>query len=319
MNTALGLVVCGSGYGSVYARITSRLTEDFRLEAILGRGSKRSRALARELAVPFVNNVCDLPATTKVATVALPRDEQKTVIESLLQRDISVLCEYPIGTDLLPLLSRGDTRLMVNPHLFWLPSVQAFLQHFEQTRSTTPLQSIAVVSSERSLSSVLHILNGALGQIELLHSESASASMASAILTTSAIPINLCWSRRGTDSAGLHDSVRAIQITAVFDTGSLMLTSEFGPVLWSTSYGCASAGSVATLNKIHYSGVCTTAEFAKHRALANREALMAIRNISHSNDSLKKSDVQQLQNVIEINDQLRSTGTASKLNVPNVL
>lgn len=319
MNTALGLVVCGSGYGSVYAKIISRLSGDFRLEAILGRGSERSQALAKELAVPFVHNVCDLPETTRIAVVAVPSSGQRAVIEPLLQRDISVLCEYPIGADLLPLLSHSGTRLMVNPHLSWLPSVQEFLQCFQQVRSISPLQSIAVVSSERSLSSVLHILSCALGRIELLNSGSSGVCMSSAVLIANAIPINLCWSHRSINSTGLHDSVRAVQITAVFDTGSLVLTSEFGTVIWSTSYGYASAGSVETLNKVHYGGASTAAEFAKYRALANRKALMAVCDMSRSNDSLQKSDFQHLQNVIEINDQLRSIRVASKRRVLNFL
>lgn len=125
------VVVCGTGFGALYAQALSLAGSRWRLSAIVARGSDRSLALARHCQVPLFRNVSEVDDPPDVAVVAVGRRAGVDLCAQWLERKVPVLLEHPVEPDglsrLLARAAKRGTRLHVNAHFADLPAARQFL------------------------------------------------------------------------------------------------------------------------------------------------------------------------------------------------
>ena len=92
-------VVVGSTFGSVYAE-GIKIADDVELAGIVGRGSKRSAALAASYGVPLYQGANAVPANIDLACVvvrsAMVGGDGVEISRSFLEKGIHVIQEQPM-------------------------------------------------------------------------------------------------------------------------------------------------------------------------------------------------------------------------------
>jgi len=151
----------GLGYGLTYLPAIERVPE-LSLVALMSRGSRRSRGVARALGLPYRTSIEELIETDrpKLAIVAVPPDDAEDIVLPLLASGCDVLCEFPIDLELARAAKKKrKTRFDVNAHFSLLPAAMTFVR---ACRRRVP-SIVDVVCHERTLYPCLDTIHRAVG------------------------------------------------------------------------------------------------------------------------------------------------------------
>ena len=146
-------VVVGSTFGSVYAE-GIKIADDVELAGIVGRGSKRSAALAASYGVPLYQGANAVPANIDLACVvvrsAMVGGDGVEISRSFLEKGIHVIQEQPMHSSEVLELTRcaaeHDCKFMLNGFYPYLDSVKRFIDAAASLRKEHELLSIDVTT-----------------------------------------------------------------------------------------------------------------------------------------------------------------------------
>ena len=228
------LALIGLRYGVSYLPAIAALPSAS-LVAVGARGSRWSREVARELGLPLHRSVEALLAAARpaAAIVAVPGDAAMTVVPTLHDAGVHVLCEFPIHAALAQAAQRSARRsgacFRVNAHFPDLPAPRAFIRACR--RSGPPLV-VDVVGHERTLYVCLETIHRATGQPFVPRQALGGAVCTGSVARAPA-------ALRVTPLAGPVDDGADVffgqRISMAFADRTLTLVDSFGPLLASRS------------------------------------------------------------------------------------
>ncbi|MGP9652842.1 Gfo/Idh/MocA family oxidoreductase [Halomonas sp. AOP35-4E-18] len=235
------VVVAGSRFGQFYA---AGIAADSRydLKGILGRGSRRSEALAARLGVDSWKGIEEVPDDVQLACVAVggaARGEQgPELAEALMMRGIDVVIEHPLlpreWEELLSCASRLGRRCLLNTFYLRLPAVRRFIELGRELRRKRGIRhldmSCGVQVGGASLDILASILEG-VGPWSLESRVTDLSSMRELSLVLAETPVSLqVLNELSAGNDGRMTLLLRINLTT--DRGTLSLLDPHGPLMW---------------------------------------------------------------------------------------
>lgn len=240
------LVLCGSRYGSQYARALADRPRSFEPVGLLSRGSRHSLRLAQQLGVPHYDSVAALPpGGMDAACVAVGGAAGIGLAQQLLERGIPVLAEHPIEPGPLESLiteaERRGVAFHLNSHFGDLESVEPFVEAVRETSRRTPVRFLYALLHLRTLYSGFDVLARALGSLvpfELAPGVAPERPSKAAFVTLAGnvrgVPLSIACQRAAGESDDGGGLLLGHHLVAGFDDGLVTLADTLGPVVWSS-------------------------------------------------------------------------------------
>ncbi|CAM3922356.1 Oxidoreductase family, NAD-binding Rossmann fold [compost metagenome] len=241
MNNPVKTLVVGSRFGQFYAAGVAA-ADNLELVGVLGQGSRRSQALARHLQVPCFDALEQVPDDTRLACVAVggaARGEQGPALaQALMARGMDVLIEHPLLPqelhELLRTAARLQRRCLLNSFYPQLPWVARFIELGRQLHRQQGIRHIeancAVQVSYATLDLLAALLES-VGPWSLDNLAPALSPWRDISLIMAEVPVSL---RVLNELAAADDGrMQMLQrISLATDSGTLLLASPHGPLLW---------------------------------------------------------------------------------------
>ncbi|WP_455922761.1 Gfo/Idh/MocA family oxidoreductase [Pseudomonas putida] len=241
MNSPCKTLVVGSRFGQFYAAGV-KASDAYQLVGVLGQGSRRSQALARQLGVPSLDSLAQVPGDTRLACVAVggaARGEGGVAVaEALLARGIDVLIEHPLLPAEMAALYRTaqqhGRRCLVNGFYPQLPAVAHFIAMASALHRAQGLRHVQVGCSVQVSYAALEIVAAALGNVapwSLAWHEPGRGGCADLELVMAEVPmaLNVVNQLAAADDGRMQ---RLMTFSVACDSGTLLLASPHGPLVW---------------------------------------------------------------------------------------
>ncbi|ACJ28535.1 Siderophore-like synthase protein, putative [Shewanella piezotolerans WP3] len=237
------VLVCGTNYGATYIRALATQPQNLSLAAILSTGSQRSKQYAAQLQVPHFTQIEQIPAgTVDIACIAVAGEGGQQLAVQCLNRGIHVLCEHPVGEEVvryaLELATKNGCRFHVNAHFADLGAPQAFYQAIATASQQAPCMHFDLNVNLRTLYSGLDLLGRALGSLSNIglvpatQIDKTKGLFETLQLTGPEFSVSLLCQ----NFASQHDDGSATllnhRVSATFPHGNLLLCETAGPVFW---------------------------------------------------------------------------------------
>lgn len=241
MTTAINTIVAGSRFGQFYAK---GIAEDphFNLLGILGQGSARSAALAKQLNTRCFNHLKEIPANTQLACIAIGGAARgKTgpaIAKALMDKQIDILIEHPLlPQELNELLSYANSlgrRCIVNSFYSSLPAVEQFINSAQKLHRKSPIRLIEVTCTIQLSYAILDILAIILQAtaptaFQITTERLEAIKEVQLNLAETAISLTII-NELAANNDGAMTMLQRIHI--IHQEGTLTLTSPHGPILW---------------------------------------------------------------------------------------
>lgn len=243
----ISVLVCGSGFGKIYVNAIRKM-EDFYISGILGSGSKRTKALAKELEVPYFEDVNDDKIVADIACVIIPNSGAGgrgfEVAKALLKRGISVLLEHPIHErEILECFKVAkDNHFMINPFYRYTDPFLNFLNILDELKKQSSVINMSLECSINVLYDGIDMLsccldsisNWKLGDVSDLYSLGIRDKICDTILVSEVgnIPVTFKINRNVDKHDIDHPMHLYHRIEANFTNGRLCLVNTNGPIVW---------------------------------------------------------------------------------------
>ncbi|MEG1039029.1 MAG: Gfo/Idh/MocA family oxidoreductase [Pseudomonas sp.] len=241
MSTPVKTLVVGSRFGQFYATGVAA-AEHLELVGVLGQGSGRSQALARHLQVPCFNALEQVPDDTRLACVAVggaARGEQGPALaQALMARGIDVLIEHPLLPQewqaLLRCAAQLQRRCLLNSFYPQLPCVAQFIELGQRLHRQQGIRHIEVNCAVQVSFATLEVVAALLesvGPWSLDNIAPALSPWHDISLVMAEVPLSLRVLNELT--AADDGRMQFLQrISLATDSGTLLLASPHGPLLW---------------------------------------------------------------------------------------
>jgi pyochelin biosynthetic protein PchG len=235
------VVVAGSRFGQFYA---AGIAADprFDLKGILGRGSRRSQALARHLGVEVWREIAEIPEEVRLACVAVggaARGERgPELATALMERGMDVVIEHPLlpreWEDLMRAASRLGRRCLLNTFYVMLPAVQRFITLGRELRRRRGIRHVDMVCGVQvgfaSLDILAAVLEG-VGPWSVDPQAGDLSAMRDLSLVMAETPVSLrVLNELAPGDDGRMTLLSRIDLTT--DHGTLSLLGPHGPLMW---------------------------------------------------------------------------------------
>ena len=241
MNSPVKTLVVGSRFGQFYAAGVAA-ARHLQLVGVLGQGSARSRALARQLQVACFDALEQVPADTRLACVAVggaARGEQGPALaQALMERGMDVLIEHPLLPleleQLLRTAASLDRRCLMNSFYPQLPWVARFIELGQQLHRQLGIRHIEASCTVQVSFATLDVLAATLqgvGPWSLDNLAPGLSPWRDLSLVLAEVPVSL---RIHNELAAADDGRMQMlqQVSLATDSGTLQLVSPHGPLLW---------------------------------------------------------------------------------------
>ena len=241
MTMPVKTLVVGSRFGQFYA-VGVAAAEHLELVGVLGQGSRRSRALARYLEVPCFEALAHVPADTQLACVAVggaARGEQGPALaQALMERGIDVLIEHPLLPqelqDLLSTAARLHRRCLLNSFYPQLPCVARFIELARQLHRQQGIRHIDADCAVQVSYATLDVLAALLESVGPWSVDCVAPALSpwrDISLVMAQVPVSLrVLNELAANDDGRMQRLQRISIAT--DSGTLLLASPHGPLLW---------------------------------------------------------------------------------------
>lgn len=165
-------VVAGTGFGRIYATALCRPRSPYRLAAILGRGSERSRRVAEHHGVPLFTSVDDIDDVVLACVVVgsgVLGGPGSDLARSFLARGADVLQEHPVHPDELAdtvrLALRGSSAFAVNTLYVHTDAVRRFVQAARVLGQQQDFEYVEATCGSQVLYTMIEVLSRCLGGV----------------------------------------------------------------------------------------------------------------------------------------------------------
>ena len=241
MTGVRSVIVAGSRFGQFYAAGVAA-DPRFALRGILGRGSRRSRALARHLGVACLEGVETVPADVQIGCVvvggAARGEDSPALAEALMERGLDIVIEHPLlpgeWRALLRAAHDNGRQCVLNSFYPWLPAVARFIAAGHALQQTRGIRHVEATAAVQSGFATMDILAGIFDGLEPWSIEPGTddpSTMRRLGLVVAETPVNLLiLNELGDGDDGRMTLFQRISLTT--DRGVLTLVDPHGPVIW---------------------------------------------------------------------------------------
>ena len=234
-------VVVGSTFGSVYAE-GIKIADDVELAGIVGRGSKRSAALAASYGVPLYQGANAVPANIDLACVvvrsAMVGGDGVEISRSFLEKGIHVIQEQPMHSSEVLELTRcaaeHDCKFMLNGFYPYLDSVKRFIDAAASLRKEHELLSIDVTTCVQVAYPFVEVVGKVAGSLHPFRLDKIADAGPFDILVgeVGGIPLSVRFQNEMDSSDPDNNAIALMRMDVCSDKGILSLCDVYGDVLW---------------------------------------------------------------------------------------
>lgn len=236
------VLVVGTNYGATYLRALALQHDGISVAGILSNGSARSKNYAQHFNVPHYTKLDEIPNNTfDCACVAVLGEIAVTLSIALLDKNIHVLCEHPLGSEhmskCLEKATEKNCIFNVNGHFSELPSAQSFFTAYSTASQQSPCLHLDLSVNLRTLYSGLDIIGRAIGTLSNIVIENKVEKEKPSLfehltLTSPDKHISLLCQNFSSEKDDGSSTLINHRVSAIFPHGNLLMAETNGPVMW---------------------------------------------------------------------------------------
>lgn len=240
------ILVCGTGFGKIYMKAITE-SKEYDLAGILGKGSERTRLLAKNLNVPMYMDLKQINQNIDAACVVIPNaaggGNGAEIAKQILASGIPTLLEHPAHElEIVNCIKESkDVAFMLNPFYRYIKPIRDFLETARVISKHAHLMNASLECAIHVLYDGLDILGCALGGLSTWSLGNATESN---VITMAGggnraisgiigmIPVTLIVNTNVDRNDIDHPLHLYHRIELTFSTGRLCLVNTHGPVIW---------------------------------------------------------------------------------------